>query len=104
MEYGHVFNQSQCEILRAVKENTSGSCQKKKKKKNPYVDICMSPTSGILAFTRFQENLMSNLARKTYTFFFYKQPIFDHRPENCLSFSKKLFSNCLVDGLLISIV
>ena len=24
-----------------------------------------------------------------YTFFFYKQSIFDARPENCLSFSKK---------------
>ena len=39
---------------------------------------------------------------------FYKQSIFDTRPENCLSFSKKLpqklFSNCLVDGLLTSIV
>ena len=40
--------------------------------------------------------------------FFYKQSIFDPRPENCLSFSKnrhkKLFSNCLVDYLLTSIV
>ena len=40
--------------------------------------------------------------------FFYKQSIFDPRPENSLSFSKKLpqkmFSNCLVDGLLTSIV
>ena len=40
--------------------------------------------------------------------FFYKQSIFDPRPKNCLSFSKKssqkLFSGCLVDGLLISIV
>ena len=39
---------------------------------------------------------------------FYKQSIFDTHPENCLSFSKKLpqklFSNCLVDGLLTSIV
>ena len=39
---------------------------------------------------------------------FYKQSIFDTRPENCLNFSKKLpqklFSNCLVDGLLTSIV
>ena len=39
---------------------------------------------------------------------FYKQSIFDTRPENCLSFSKKLpqklFSNCLVDDLLTSIV
>ena len=39
---------------------------------------------------------------------FYKQSIFDTRPENCLSFSKKLpqklFSNCLVDGLLTSII
>ena len=39
---------------------------------------------------------------------FYKQSIFDTRPENCLSFSKKLpqklFSNYLVDGLLTSIV
>ena len=40
--------------------------------------------------------------------FFYKQSIFDPRPENCLSFSKKspqkLFSICLVDGLLTSIL
>ena len=43
-----------------------------------------------------------------YAPFFYKQSIFDPRPENCLSFSKKspqkLFSNCLVEGLLTSIV
>ena len=43
-----------------------------------------------------------------YTFFFHKQSTFDPRPENCLSFlknrPKKLFSNCLVDGLLTSIV
>ena len=40
--------------------------------------------------------------------FFYKQSIFDPRPENCLSFSKKLpqklISNCLLNGLLTSIV
>ena len=40
--------------------------------------------------------------------FFYKQSIFDPRPKNYLSFSKKLpkklFSNCLVDDLLTSIV
>ena len=39
--------------------------------------------------------------------FFYKQSIFDPRPENCLSFSKKSppkIGNCLVDGLLTSIV
>ena len=39
---------------------------------------------------------------------FYKQSIFDPRPENCSSFPKnrpkKLFRNCLVDGLLTSIV
>ena len=39
---------------------------------------------------------------------FYKQSIFDPRPENCLSFSKKspqkLYSSCLVDGLLTPIV
>ena len=39
---------------------------------------------------------------------FYKQSIFDSRPKNCLSFSKKspqkLFSTCLVDGPLNSIV
>ena len=36
--------------------------------------------------------------------FFYKQSIFDPRPENCLIFSKKLPpKNCLVDGLLTSI-
>ena len=43
-----------------------------------------------------------------YTLFFYKQSIFDPRPENRLSSSKKplkkLFSNCLEDGLLTSIV
>ena len=37
-----------------------------------------------------------------------KKSIFDPRPENCLSFSEKspqkLFSNCLVDGLLTFIV
>ena len=42
-----------------------------------------------------------------YTLFFYKQSIFDPRPEDYLSFSKKLplklFSNCLVDGQLTSI-
>ena len=42
----------------------------------------------------------------SYTFF-YKQSIFDPRPKKCLCFSKqlsqKLFSNCLVDGLLTSI-
>ena len=40
--------------------------------------------------------------------FFNKQFIFDPRHENCLSFLrnrlKKLFSNCLVDSLLTSIV
>ena len=40
--------------------------------------------------------------------FFNKQSTCDHRPENCLSFSKnrpkKLFSNCLVEDLLTSIV
>ena len=40
--------------------------------------------------------------------FFYKQSIFNPRPENYLSFSKKLpqklFSSCLVDGPLTSIV
>ena len=40
--------------------------------------------------------------------FLYKQSIFDHRPENCLSFSKKLppniLSNCLVGDLSTSIV
>ena len=45
---------------------------------------------------------------REYTPFFYKQSIFDPRPENCLSFSKNrpkgMFSNCLVDGLLTSIV
>ena len=41
-------------------------------------------------------------------FYFYKQSTFDPCPENCLSIFKKspqkLFSNCLVDGLLTSIV
>ena len=41
-------------------------------------------------------------------YIFYKQSIFDTRPQNCLAFlknrPKKLFSNCLVDGLLTSIV
>ena len=40
--------------------------------------------------------------------FFYKQSNFDPCPENFLSFSKKLpkkiVSNCLVDGLLTSVV
>ena len=40
--------------------------------------------------------------------FLYRQSIFDLRRQNCLSFSKtspqKLFSNCLVYGLLTSIV
>ena len=50
---------------------------------------------------------LGKLSQKN-TPFFYKQSIFDPRPECCLSFSKKspqkLFSNCLVDGLLTSIV
>ena len=41
-------------------------------------------------------------------FFYYKQSIFDPCCKNCLSFSKKLseklFSNCLVDGILTSVV
>ena len=56
--------------------------------------------------------LFSKCTRRFYMiptpFFFCKQSIFDPRPENCLRFSKKslqkLFSNCLVDGLLASIV
>ena len=40
--------------------------------------------------------------------FFYKQFIFDPRPEYCLSFSKKLpqklISSCLLNSLLTSIV
>ena len=40
--------------------------------------------------------------------FFYKQSIFDPRPENCLNFfkksPKKLFSSCLVDDSLSCIV
>ena len=37
------------------------------------------------------------MINSVHLFFFYKQSIFDPRPENCLS-------NCLVDGLLNSIV
>ena len=40
--------------------------------------------------------------------FFNKQSIFDPRPENCSAFlkicPKKLFSDCLIDGPLTSIV
>ena len=53
-----------------------------------------------------QKNLKIILTSNTKTlhlFFFYRQFIFDPRPENCLSFSKKppqkLFSICLVVGL-----
>ena len=42
---------------------------------------------------------------KSLQLFFYKQSIFDPRPEKFLSFPpQKLFSNCLADGLLTSIV
>ena len=51
------------------------------------------------------ENKISNVSN---LHLFYKQSIFGPRPENCLSFSKtppkKLFSNCLADDLLTSIV
>ena len=47
------------------------------------------------------------MSLSNYTFF-YKQSSFDPRPENRLSFSEKspqkLFRDCLVDGLLTSIV
>ena len=50
------------------------------------------------------ENKMPNFSN----LHLYKQSIFGPRPENCLSFSKKppkkLFSNCLADDLLTSIV
>ena len=64
------------------------------------------PKYCIIWFVLQYENLCGS---KSFTpFSFYKQSIFDPRPENCLSFSKKspkkLFSNCLVDGLLTSIV
>ena len=54
-------------------------------------------------------NLLQALLQRPKTApFFYKQSIFDPCPENCLSFSKnspqKLFSSCLVDGLLTSTV
>ena len=65
----------------------------------------------------FEYEQLSTLTKKKYermpqifvnTPFFNKQFIFDPRHENCLSFlrnrRKKLFSNCLVDGLLTSIV
>ena len=55
-------------------------------------------TSGLIEISMSESNCT----------FFYKQSIFNPCPENCLSFSKKLpqklFSNCLVDGLLTSIV
>ena len=59
-----------------------------------------------------QGNILMNSSLKYFScihlFLKKKQSIFDPRPDNCLSFSKKspqkLFSNYLVDGLLISIV
>ena len=45
-----------------------------------------------------------NYGKKFVHIFFNKQSIFDPRPENCLIFTKKLFSSCLADGLLTSIV
>ena len=50
-----------------------------------------------------------NIGQKLFRpFLFYKQSIFDSRPKNFLSFSKKLpkklLSNFLVDSLLTSIV
>ena len=66
--------------------------------------------NGTLVTVKTKENATKkNLDKKfaIHLFFFYKQSIFDPLPENCLSFSKKspqkLFSNCLVDGLLTSI-
>ena len=43
---------------------------------------------------RFSQNFM--IVSEKYTFFFYKQSIFDPRPENCLGLSKKSpEQNCL---------
>ena len=52
----------------------------------------------------FKKFVVHNVKVRLHLYYIYKQSIFDPRPENCLSFSKKLFSNCLVDGLLTSIV
>ena len=53
-------------------------------------------------------HICSNIHHSLLYTFSYKQSIFEYHPENCLSFSKelplKLFSNCLVDGLLTSTV
>ena len=60
------------------------------------------------AFFSLSINRMSLLKYLLFIPFFYKQSIFDSRTENCLGlsekFPKKMFSNCLLDGLLISIV
>ena len=40
--------------------------------------------------TFFTEQLRTTASGVSYYTFFYKQPIFDRRPKNCLGFSKKL--------------
>ena len=54
------------------------------------------------------ENIMISFSIYELHLFFYKQSIFDPRPKNCLRFSRKspqkLFSSCLVDGPITSIV
>ena len=73
---------------------------KKRETKSFIIPIKESITSDLLKILNHKGN--------TPFLFFYKQSIFDPRPQRCLSFSKnypqKLFSNCLVDGLLTSIV
>ena len=50
---------------------------------------------------RVLRNLRKNkdiVITKPDTLFFHKKSIFDPRPKNCVTISKKLFSNCLVYG------
>ena len=72
---------------------------KKRETKSFIIPIKESITSDLVKILNHKGNT---------PFFLYKQFIFDSRPQSCLSFSKnypqKLFSNCLVDGLLTSIV
>ena len=62
---------------------------------------------GLETESEITDNYLHFSAFSHSTPFFYKQSTFDPRPENvqaCLkNCPKKLFSNCLVDGLLTSI-
>ena len=81
---------------------------------SPYFNmLCYSNEAGCLNYVNgFTSKFISLFLFSFHLFsatpFFYKKSIFDPRPESCLSFSQKLpqklFSNCLVDGLLTSIV